>query len=207
MSHEVVLTGTSTTDGSLAAEQPVLTTARLVLRPFEPADAPVVKRLAGAAEIADTTLNVPHPYGDGVAEEWIGTHAAAWRARRLATWAIVERASSALAGSIGLQLEFEHARAELGYWVGVPYWGRGFATEAAAAVVAFAFDGLRLNRVHAHHFGRNPASGRVLEKIGMKCEGTHRQSIRKGGRFEDIATYAMLALEWAQWRTKEGGGA
>ncbi|HKG93136.1 MAG TPA: GNAT family protein [Gemmatimonadaceae bacterium] len=89
----------------------------------------------------------------------------------------------------------EHARGELGYWVGAGMWGRGYATEAARAVVSFGFATLGLNRIQARHFLRNPASGRVLQKLGMRCEGMHRQAYRRWGRFEDVAVYAILASE------------
>ena len=90
----------------------------------------------------------------------------------------------------------EHARAELGYWVGVPYWNRGVATEAARALVAFGFGALGLHRVQARHLTRNPASGRVMQKLGMRLEGVHREAVRKWDRFEDLAMYAVLAREW-----------
>ena len=74
----------------------------------------------------------------------------------------------------------------------MPYWGRGYATEAARAVVAYAFDELGLNRVFAFHFTNNPASGRVLQKIGMRHEGTRRAHTRKDGAFLDSESYAIL---------------
>ncbi len=82
--------------------------------------------------------------------------------------------------------------AELGYWVGVPYWGRGYATEAAAAVVEFGFRVLALERIWARAFARNPASSRVLEKIGMAHEGTQRKGIRKNDELLDTQLYAIL---------------
>jgi RimJ/RimL family protein N-acetyltransferase len=100
--------------------------------------------------------------------------------------------SGTLVGAISLRLELGHERAELGYWIGVPYWGRGYATEAAGAMVGYGFDELGLNRIHAHHLARNPASGRVLEKTGFTHEGLHRAHILKNGRFEDIHSFAVL---------------
>jgi ribosomal-protein-alanine N-acetyltransferase len=177
-------------------EQPTLTTQRLLLRPFTLADAPRVEALAGAREIADTTLHIPHPYPVGAAEQWIATHAPRFIAGTLATFAIVEPQSTDMVGAVGLAIESRDARAELGYWVGVPYWGRGYATEAARALLAYGFESLRLNRVQARHFLRNPASGRVMQKLGMKYEGTFRQATRKWDHFEDIVMYAILAAEW-----------
>lgn len=170
--------------------QPTLETRRLRLRPFVLADAAAVQRLAGAWEVAETTLLIPHPYPDGAAEQWIATHPSSWLAGDGVTCAITQRATGTLVGAIGLTTDRESNSAELGYWVGVPYWNRGYATEAARAVVQFGFDVLGVRQIHAQHFPRNPASGRVLEKIGMHCDGIERDAIRKWGRLEDIVCYS-----------------
>lgn len=175
---------------------PAIETPRLVLRGFVPGDAPAVQHLAGAREIADTTLLIPHPYPDGAAEEWIATHAAEWAAHRSLTLAITLRATGELVGAIGLVFAPEHARAEMGYWIAVPFWRHGFATEAASALVDFGFRALELNRVQAHHFARNPASGRVLLKAGFKREGFSPRAVRKHDRYEDIVLYGVLRRDW-----------
>lgn len=174
------------------SEQPILHTERLTLRPLAPEDAPAVRRLAGAPEVAATTLTVPHPYEEGMAEEWISTHRPGWERGEQAVFAIVLRETGELVGAIGLAIAPAHGRAELGYWVGVPFWGGGYCTEAARALVDFGFAELGLNRVHAHHFTRNPASGRVMQKIGMRYEGCLRQHVRKGEGFEDLEAYGIL---------------
>lgn len=181
--------------------QPSLQTERLILRPFRRNDASAVQELAGAREIADTTMNVPHPYEDGMAEQWIGTHEADYESGTSATFAIVLREGANLVGAIGLRLDRSADKAELGYWVGKPYWNLGFATEATGAVLAFGFDELRLNRIQARHFARNPASGRVMEKAGMILEGTARQAAIKWGEYEDFVWYAILREEWSRRRT------
>src|SRR5687768_1593520 len=98
---------------------PPLETPRLVLRPFEPGDAPAVQQLAGDAAVAATTINIPHPYPDGAAEHWIAGHAAAAAAGRNLTWAIVRREGDVLMGAITLRLIPAHRRGDLGYWLGV----------------------------------------------------------------------------------------
>lgn len=175
--------------------QPTLHTERLILRPFRLDDAPAVQRLAGDRAIASTTANIPHPYDDGLAEQWISTHAARYNAGECVNFAITLRESGELIGAIGLEINRDHARAELGYWVGVPYWNQGYCTEAARAVVRYGFAGLRLNRIHAIHFSRNPASGKVMQKIGMRHEGKLRQHISRWGVFEDVECYGMLREE------------
>jgi RimJ/RimL family protein N-acetyltransferase len=178
--------------------QPTLQTDRLILRPFTLDDAPAVRRLAGDPAIADTTLNIPHPYEAGMAEAWIETHPQQYEKGEGATFAIVRRADGVLVGAIGIHPRAKHDRAEIGYWIGKPYWGQGIATEAARAVVDYGFETLGLNRIYAYHFGRNPASGRVMQKLGMKYEGTLRQHVRNGEQYEDLATYGMLRDEWAE---------
>lgn len=178
------------------ALQPTLYTSRLTLRPYLPVDAQRVQQLAGAREVADTTLHIPHPYPDGAAEKWIALHQAAWDAGIGVTYAITDRVSGALYGTVALTIAREHERAELGYWSAVPFWNRGFCTEAARELLAMAFGPMHLHRVQARHLQRNPASGRVMKKLGMQLEGVHRESMKKWNRFEDIAMYAILAREW-----------
>ena len=175
--------------------QPALETPRLLLRPFVAADGPAVERLAGAREVAETTLTVPHPYPEGGAQEWIATHPAAWDAGTGATFAIVDRVTNELVGCIGAAIQRADARAEIGYWIGVPFWNRGYCSEASRAVVDFLFDSLGMNRVQGRHFTTNPASGRVMQKVGMRLEGINRRAVKKWGRFEDIAMYAILASD------------
>lgn len=178
---------------------PTLPTERLRLRPFVLADAPTVQRLAGDREVAATTLLIPHPYEDGVAEAWIETHEPDWEAGKSLTLAVTAEADE-LVGAMSLMLTLDHRRGELGYWIGVPYWNRGYATEAAAALVSYGFEELGLNRIEAQCFPRNPASTRVLEKLGMKREGVRRQHVLKWDELEDLVLYAVLASEWSERR-------
>lgn len=174
---------------------PTIRTERLVLRPFELADAPRVQALAGDRAVAGTTLTLPHPYEDGMAEAWIATHAPDWEAGARMALAVTTEADGVV-GAIGLVLTPAHGHGEIGYWVGVPFWGRGIATEAARAVVAHAFGALGLHRVLGRCFARNAASGRVLRRAGMAYEGTLRQHLRRWDRFEDVEVYGILADEW-----------
>ncbi len=185
-------------------EYPILQTPRLLLRPFSLSDAAGVQLLAGDFAIADTTLALPHPYPDGAAEEWIGTHQAQFEEGKEVTFAIVLKEADALIGAISLmQISPVHERAEMGYWVGAPYWGKGFCTEAASAVLAYGFSVLNLQRIYACYFKRNPASGRVMEKNGMKMEGCLRQHLKRWDQFEDVVQYGILKEEWRLARNSD----
>jgi ribosomal-protein-alanine N-acetyltransferase len=188
---------------STVPDQPTLTTKRLTLRPFVLDDAWDVERLAGMREIADTTLNIPHPYPVGAATRWIETHAPAWAAGTGVTYAIVETSNGKLAGVVSLmQIHREHRRAELGYWIAVDRWNKGFATEAGASILDFGFGTLGLHRIESTHFVRNPASGKVMQKLGMTQEGVARDSAVKWDHFESLVRYAILEPEWTARRKK-----
>lgn len=175
--------------------RPTLETDRLVLRPFTVADASDVQRLAGDRAVADTTLNIPHPYEDGAAEEWIGKHQAIFDEGKGAHFAITIKSDGILVGAISLMGMVAGHQAELGYWIGRPYWNQGFCTEAARAVLGYAFLEFGLIRVHSCHITRNPASGRVMQKAGMTHEGCRRQHVRKWDKTEDLELYGILKKE------------
>ena len=178
------------------SHRPTLATERLILRPFQLTDAQDVQRLAGSREIASTTLNIPHPYEDGMAEEWISKHQETFEQGRGVTFAITSRSGGHLIGAISLMGISPGHQAELGYWVGTPYWNQGFCSEASHAVVRYGFQVLGLNRIHACHLTRNPASGRVMQKLGMRHEGCRRQHVQKWELFEDLELYGILRSEW-----------
>lgn len=181
----------------LSPRQPTLHTKRLILRPFSLADAPVVKQLAGAWEVAANTLTIPHPYEEAIAVEWIRSLPGQYEAGKGVVFAIALPDNTVI-GSIGLGLVREFRLAELGYWVGVDYWGKGYCTEAAHAVVAYGFKSLNLNRIQSTHFSHNSASGRVMQKVGMKQEGYRSEHTFRWGQFHDILLYGILRKDWQQ---------
>ncbi len=180
----------------LEGKIPTLQTERLVLRPYTLADAPRVQELAGEAVFADATLSIPHPYEDGMAEEWINARSVNLIDEKEATVAITLSDSGELIGSMGMKLNLTHSRADFGYWIGLPYWNKGYCTEALRVLFNFGFEQLGLERMTSHHFSPNKASGRVMEKAGMKHEGTFRKHFRNNGVLEDIELYGILKEEW-----------
>jgi RimJ/RimL family protein N-acetyltransferase len=188
---------------------PMLYTPRLVLRPFVASDAPRVRELAGDHRVAAFTLRIPHPYPEGAAEAFIASHAAAADkgnyhfAITLAGTRTPGREfdlgdTGHLVGTVALTTvgNPEDASAELGYWIGVPYWNKGFATEAARALLAFGFRARGFHRIAAMHFAENTASGRVMQKLGMLREGVLRHAAYKEDQWRDLVVYSLLENEW-----------
>lgn len=175
---------------------PTLADDQVLLRAVRPDDAPAVHDLASARAVADTTATVPHPYTRAMADEFIRWRTAPGAEEDLALWAIVRRSDDRFAGVISLSFERDLAAAEIGYWVGVPYWGQGLATAACRLVVGYGLDRLVLARLYASHLVRNPASHRVLEKSGLRTEGVLRRAIRKWDVLEDLCHHSILPDEW-----------
>jgi RimJ/RimL family protein N-acetyltransferase len=182
----------------------ILETERLRLRPFATSDAADVVRLAGEREIAATTRQIPHPYELPMAEAWLASLPAAHERGEILNSAITLKSTGELIGSIGLVLNAVDHHGELGYWIGKPYWDNGYATEAARAVVDHAFLVLKLHRIFAHHFSRNAASGRVMQKLGMKCEGYMREHRFKFGHYEDLVVYGMTVADYHDHLVRQG---
>ncbi len=176
---------------------PTLRTARLVLRPFHPDDAPRLATLLGDEAVADTLAETPHPYPPGQAEQWIASQRERAEAGGVVSFAIVVRDGDALVGGLSLHLTRRHDRARLEVWIGRAYWNAGLATEAATAAVDHGFRRLNLHRIEARHVARQRAAARVAEKLGMAYEGTLRRRIRRWNAYEDEVCRAILAAEWA----------
>jgi len=169
-----------------------LDTARLRIRAYSEADIAELVPLIGAREVAATTGRIPHPYTVEDARQFL----AKIEADREVSLAITLRENGRLMGGIGLRLVEGHQNAELGYWLGVPFWGQGYATEAAREMLRYGFENLHLHRIFATHFKHNPASGRVLRKIGMRYEGCQREHVLKWDQFLDSELYGILRREW-----------
>ena len=168
-------------DRLFALPLPRLSTERLRLRPFVAADAPDVARYLSDPAVARNTLSIPHPYPDGAADEYIARQARDCAAGKRAVWAISQREDGALVGAVGLHFALAHQKAEVGYWIGAPAWGKGAATEAVRRVLAFGFDELGLYRLEAYHYVENTGSGRVMRKAGMRQEGLLRAVVFRDG--------------------------
>jgi [ribosomal protein S5]-alanine N-acetyltransferase len=172
--------------------RPTIRTERLILRSLSLSDAWDVRRMAGNSKVAGNTLYMPFPYPEGIAEEWISTHATEFFERRQLILGIFLRKEKTLIGCIGLTLKIDIENAEVGYWIGEEFWNNGYATEAASAMVNYAFESLKLHKIFAHYFASNTASGRVLQKIGMVQEGYLHEHVRHWGEYKDLYLLGII---------------
>ncbi len=168
--------------------RPALKTGRLFLRRPGLGDLDSIASIVGDWNVARNLSRVPHPYGPNVAafflqeivpNEW--------------AWAITISGSSELVGAIGLTPDTNADTAELGYWLSPSLSNKGIVTEAARAVVAFGFDTLRFPRLSGGYFKRNPASGRVLEKLGFVPIGSARRPCLATGTQEPSVNMRLSA--------------
>ncbi|HIC22476.1 MAG TPA: N-acetyltransferase [Planctomycetes bacterium] len=185
-----------------AIEETTFESERFRMRPMRPSDAELVQQYASDPEVALTTGEIPHPYPDGAASEWISTHDELRKNGLIEIYAIVERDSDLLVGAIDLRRgEFAHIH-EVGYWVAREQWGRGICTEAVKALVDFAFErDEKLMRIFAYSFPENPASARVQEKAGFQREGLLRHGLVRLTEPRDAFLSAIVREDWLEKRS------
>ncbi|MGI8723821.1 MAG: GNAT family N-acetyltransferase [Methyloceanibacter sp.] len=162
-----------------------ITTQRLVLRPIRLTDAPRLALLAGDYDVASMTGTIPHPYSEQMAGEWI---ASALAGEEGVVFAILR--SGVLIGCTGYRTKAAN-HAEMGYWIGKPFWGQGYATEAVRALIRHAFDTDRLEYLIAGHFADNAASQRVIRKLGFEPFGGETRDCAARGTEARCLTYRL----------------
>ncbi|MUK87872.1 GNAT family N-acetyltransferase [Ornithinibacillus sp. L9] len=169
-----------------------IATNRLLLRLFETSDALEVTRLCNNYNIYRNTLYLPYPYSNEDALSWIENHLSNFNNNKSYELAITDKATGKLYGAIALSNNQNFNNGEMAYWIGEEYWGNGYATEASKAMLDFAFHEKEYHKVFARHFNSNPASGRVLQKIGMNQEGILKDHITKENQYEDLVYYGII---------------
>ena len=175
---------------------PTIETARLRLRWLEPDDAPALLAVFGDPSVCRYWSRPALP-DLAAAADLRREIAELFAERSLFQWGIAERGTGAVVGTCTLAaLSEEHRRAELGFALARGVWGRGYAGEAVAALLGFAFDALGLHRVEADADPRNAASLRVLERAGFVREGHQRERYFLHGEVQDALLYGLLAREW-----------
>lgn len=179
---------------------PQLATARLVLRPWQAGDEDALVRYADNWKVARHLRDTfPHPYTRVAAEGWVAYNGSLTGP----TLDFAITLDGEAIGGIGFLRNEDIFRCalELGYWLGEPFWGRGFVAEAITAVVDYAFATFReVTVVQARHVVSNPASGRVLEKAGFQLEGRLRDAAVKRGVVADLLVYSFTRTDHEQRR-------
>ena len=165
----------------------------ITIEPAALKHAEAIQRLISDPLVAETTSNIPHPYPEGGAEEWI-RHTQRLRSQG-AEYAFAILNNASFVGSISI-LNVHDGQGEVGYWIGRPYWGRGYATAAGRQVVAYGFEELGLSLLIAKCLARNPGSFRVLEKLGFQHTGFTEVSKPKWPTPERVAEFVLPRAKW-----------
>ena len=176
------------------AFEPIVT-ERLVLRLIEARDRQRLIKLANNFRVSKNLSTMPYPYTDAVADEWLGKQAELWASGKAAVLAIT--LDGELIGGTGIGVR-DVDDWELGYWLGEPYWNRGYASEAATALRDYAFDGLKLDRIVAGHFADNHASGRILTKLGFRYTSEKQRHCMARGAEVKCLEMALARARWLE---------
>ncbi len=179
---------------------PTLHTERLILRSFTLDDAQEVQHITSDPDVVPTTTGIVELHLDGMAEDWILSSQKWFESGSGAAFAITLRKDGTFLGNVELHIRnhLPYNDAELGYWIGKPYWNCGYCTEAAKAAVAYGFLERGLDVILAYHFSRNPASGRVMQKIGMKYWDYFPKDVEHLGVLEDQIGYTLSKDEFLE---------
>ncbi|MEP9378442.1 GNAT family N-acetyltransferase [Aquabacter sp. CN5-332] len=195
------MTIVETPTGALLQESciPVLETARLVLRVPQIEDAGAIAEHANNRKIAEMTANLPHPYRPADGRAFIEHLAATTEGAHFAVF-LKHEAGLAFAGMCGFGRRPGESAPELGYWFGEPFWGRGLATEAARAVIDYAFSETDTLRMLGAARVVNPASRRVLEKCGFQWCGAGLTRVKAIGASVPVDRFELDKGTWASLR-------
>lgn len=177
---------------------PVLETERLRLRKPAVKDIPQLMEYANNPKIADMTLNIPHPYQEKDAVTWLNMANQHFEEQCGFVFAVARLSDDEFMGGIGLEINKRFNRAELGFWIGEPFWNNGLISEAVKEILRFGFEEVGLNKVVAHHLVNNPASGKVMTKNGLAKEGELKEHIRKNGEYLSLVQYGLTQKEYKE---------
>lgn len=169
-------------------------TSRLILRLPVLEDAGAIQRLANKRIVAEMTSRIRHPYPRHGATDCINEAHCDWHERRILSLAICLRSSGEVAGAISMQVDGVNAK--LGYWVGVPYWGNWYASEALHRGVRFGFNQLELQRMNSSYFRHQPDCGLALHKAGLPFEGVEALGGCRFGKRHDRVDHRITSERW-----------
>ncbi len=174
----------------------IIECTNFILRPWQDSDIPELVRLANNRKIFENVRDhFPSPYTYRDAVQWL--EFVKQNKEPLRLFAI--ETEGRLAGSISIEFKTDVYRknAEIGYWLGEPYWNRHIMTEAIKCITRYIFDQFAIVRIYAESFADNAGSRRALEKAGFVCEAVHRSNIIKNNKIKDSCIYALLKKDWS----------
>ena len=175
---------------------PIIETDRLVLRTAVPQDIPKIVHYANNPAVALNTLNIPFPYTEKDAINWLNTGYQGLAKGTEFIFGIEHKVSNSFIGGISLKVDKKFNNAEVGFWLGEQFWNLGLMTEALKSILDFGFKVLDLHKIHAHHFAHNIGSGKTMKKNGMIKEGEMVEHVKKGEQYLDIVLYRLTREEY-----------
>ncbi len=173
-------------------EIPVIKAKKFILRPYRQGDALSLRKHINNEKISRNTSHIPYPYTQKDAREWVQECLGRQKQKRPSSINFAIAVRGKVVGGIGFNNIEPRHKAEIGYWLGEQYWGRGMMTQAVNLVTRFGFEQLNLQRIFACVYPHNSASMRVLEKAGYKFEGVFRKYVKKGEEFIDGHIFAKV---------------
>ncbi len=170
---------------------------RIVLRKLRVSDVLDIYKNLQDKDMVKWTLNIPWPYKKQDAVKWIRKTHYGIKKRKEYSLGIILKNENKLIGAISLMhIDCKNKNAELGYWLGKKYWGKGYMTEAVKLMLKFAFEKLKLHRIYANLFEKNVASRRVLEKASFKLEGIMREHKYRYNKWHNELKFGILKKEY-----------
>jgi len=177
-------------------EIPTIKTKRLVLSKLTAADIPMIVKYAANENIAKYTQNLPHPYFEKDAIFWLNLANEGYEDGSRLVLAMRDKNSLGFMGGISLTINKKNNRGEVSYWIGEPFWSKGYTTEATKTIMKYGFEELKLNKITSTHMSDNLASGKVMIKCGMHKEGELKQDRIKDGIYHDLLLYGITRDEY-----------
>jgi RimJ/RimL family protein N-acetyltransferase len=170
---------------------------RIILRKLKDTDANDIYKNAKDKEVVRFTLNIPHPYLYSDATKFISSSIIKWNKKENFTFGITPTSTNKVIGIITLKdIDWRNKKAELGYWLGKKYWGKGIMTEAVGLILCHGFRDLKLHRIYAYIFEKNTASEKVLRKSGFTLEGKKRDVRFRNGKWHNELMFSILRKEY-----------
>lgn len=175
---------------------PELNTGRLRLRKIRHTDISSLLKYCNNEKISDQILNIPFPYNEEDAIYRLNFVLQGFKNKERYVFGITLKENDELIGEIGLHLDKNNNSGQFGYWIAEPFWGRGIATEATAAILQFGFGSLDLNKIYATHYPDNIASGKVMLKNKMIKEAEMREHYKVNSAYRNVIQYRLTKKEY-----------